>query len=98
MTNTELTEDQFNDLKNEFVEFQINEMTTEDMVSYVRDVLWTNVEKLTDVELEDEINEYDDNLYDILVPYVLDEDGAYDILQEYIHELHEHDWINDVWT
>ena len=96
MTNTELTQDQFNDLKNEFVEFQINEMTTEDMVSYVRDVLWTNVEKLTDVELEDEINEYDDNLYDILVPYVLDEDGAYDILQEYIHELHEHDWINDV--
>ena len=96
MTNTELTQDQFNDLKNEFVEFQINEMTTEDMVSYVRDVLWTNVEKLTDVELEDEINEYDDNLYDILVPYVLDEDGAYDILQEYIHERHEHDWIDDV--
>ena len=49
---------QFNDLKNEFVEFQINEMTTEDMVSYVRDVLWTNVEKLTEVELEDEINLY----------------------------------------
>ena len=96
MTNTELTQDQFNDLKNEFVEFQINEMTNEELVSYVRDVLWTNVEKLTDVELEDEINEYDDNLYDILVPYVLDEDGAYDILQEYIHELHEHDWIDDV--
>ena len=91
-----LTLDQFNDLKNEFVEFQINEMTTEDMVSYVRDVLWTNVEKLTDVELEDEINEYDDNLYDVLVPYVLDEDGAYDILQEYIHERHENDWIDDV--
>ena len=98
MTNTELTQDQFNDLKNEFVEFQINEMTNEELVSYVRDVLWTNVEKLSDVELEDKINEYDDNLYDILVPYVLDEDGAYDILQEYIHELHEHDWINDVWT
>ena len=96
MTNTELTQDQFNDLKNEFVEFQINEMTNEELVSYVRDVLWTNVEKLTDVELEDKINEYDDNLYDILVPYVLDEDGAYDILQEYIHELHAHDWINDV--
>jgi len=96
MTTTKLTEDQFNDLKNEFVEFQINEMTTEDMVSYVRDVLWTNVEKLTDVELEDEINEYDDNLYDILVSNALDEDGAYDILQEYIHELHEHDWIDDV--
>ena len=86
---------QFNDLKNEFVEFQINEMTTEDMVSYVRDILWTNVEKLTDVELEDEINEYDDNLYDLLVPYVLDEDGAYDILQEYIHDRHAMEWIDD---
>ena len=90
-----LTLNQFNKLKNEFVEFQINEMTTEDMVSYVRDVLWTNVEKLTDVELEDEINEYDDNLYDVLVPYVLDEDGAYDILQEYIHDRHAMDWIDD---
>ena len=90
-----LTLKQFNDLKNEFVEFQINEMTTEDMVSYVRDILWTNVEKLTDVELEDEINEYDDNLYDVLVPYVLDEDGAYDILQEYIHDRHAHDWIDN---
>ena len=35
-----LTLEQFNIIKNEFVEFQINEMTTEDMVSYVRDVLW----------------------------------------------------------
>ena len=65
-----LTLKQFNDLKNEFVEFQINEMTTEDMVSYVRDILWTNVEKLNDVELEDEIKEVysdrideDDNLF-----------------------------------
>ena len=90
-----LTLNQFNKLKNEFVEFQINEMTTEDMVSYVRDILWTNVEKLTDVELEDEINEYDDNLYDVLVPYVLDEDGAYDILQEYIHDRHAMEWIDD---
>ena len=90
-----LTLKQFNDLKNEFVEFQINEMTTEDMVSYVRDILWTNVEKLTDVELEDEINEYDDNLYDILVPYVKDEEGSYEVMQEYIHDRHAMDWIDD---
>ena len=90
-----LTLDQFNDLKNEFVEFQINEMTTEDMVSYVRDILWTNVEKLTDVELEDEINEYDDNLYDILVPYVKDEEGSYEVMQEYIHDRHAMEWIDD---
>jgi len=84
-----LTLDQFNDLKNEFVEFQINEMTTEDMVSYVRDVLWHNVEKLTDVELEDEINEYDENLYEVLEDYVTDTVGSYTALQEFIHDRRE---------
>ena len=90
-----LTLDQFNDLKNEFVEFQINDMTTEDMVSYVRDVLWTNVEKLTDVELEDEINEYDENLYEILTDYVTDTVGSYTALQEFIHDRHAMEWIDD---
>ena len=89
-----LTLDQFNDLKSEFVEFQINEMTTEDMVSYVRDVLWTNVEKLTDVELEDEINEYDENLYEVLVPYVKDEEGSQEVMQEFIHDRHAMEWID----
>ena len=82
-----LTLDQFNNLKNEFVEFQINEMTTEDMVSYVRDVLWNNVEKLTDVELEDEINEYDENLYEVLEDYVTDTVGSYTALQEFSFKL-----------
>ena len=90
-----LTLKQFNDLKNEFVEFQINEMTTEDMVSYVRDILWTNVEKLTDVELEDEINEYDENLYEVLVPYVKDEEGSQEVMQEFIHDRHAMEWIDD---
>ena len=90
-----LTLNQFNDLKSEFVEFQINEMTTEDMVSYVRDVLWTNVEKLTGVELEDEINEYDENLYEVLVPYVKDEEGSQEVMQEFIHDRHAMEWIDD---
>ena len=90
-----LTTDQFNNLKNEFVEFQINEMTTEDMVSYVRDVLWNDVEKLTHVELEDEINEYDDNLYEVLVPYVKDEEGSYEVMQEFIHDRHAMEWIDN---
>ena len=88
-----LTLDQFNNLKNEFVEFQINEMTTEDMVSYGRDVLWQNVEKLTDVELEDEINEYDENLYEVLEDYVTDTVGSYTALQEFKHDRHANDWI-----
>ena len=90
-----LTTDQFNNLKNEFVEFQINEMTTEDMVSYVRDVLWNDVEKLTHVELEDEINEYDENLYEVLVPYVKDEEGSYEVMQEFIHDRPAMEWIEN---
>ena len=94
MTNTELTEDQLIELKSEFVEFKLNEMTTEDLYQYVRDMMLMDVDPDPEI-LKDEIDGYDDNLYDILVPYVLDEDGAYDILQEYIHERHENDWIDD---
>ena len=95
MTNTELTEDQLIELKEQFVDFKVNEMTNEELVSYVRSMMMLEVDPDPEI-LKDTIDEYDDNLYDILVSNVLDEDGAYDILQEYIHELHEHDWIDDV--
>ena len=95
MTNTELTEDQLIELKSEFVDFKINEMTNEELADYVRAMMLLEIDPDPEI-LKDTIDEYDDNLYDILVSNVLDEDGAYDILQEYIHELHEHDWIDDV--
>ena len=95
MTNTELTEDQLIELKSEFVDFKLNEMTNEELRDYVRSMMLLEIDPDPEI-LKDEIDSYDDNLYDVLVPYVLDEDGAYDILQEYIHELHAHDWINDV--
>ena len=94
MTNTELTEDQLIELKSEFVDFKINEMTNEELRDYVRSMMLLEIDPDPEI-LKDEIDAYDDNLYDVLVPYVLDEDGAYDILQEYIHELHENDWIDD---
>ena len=95
MIDTDLTEDQLIELKKEFVEFKVNEMTHEDLYQYVRDIMMLDIDPDPEI-LKDEIDAYDDNLYDILVSNVLDEDGAYDILQEYIHELHEHDWIDDV--
>ena len=90
----ELTEDQLIELKVQFVEFKLNEMTHEDLYQYVRDMMLLDVDPDPEI-LKDEIDGYDDNLYDILVSNVLDEDGAYDILQEYIHERHENDWIDD---
>ena len=94
MTNTELSEDQLIELKSEFVEFKLNEMSFAELQNYVRSMMLLEIDPDPEI-LKDTIDEYDDNLYDVLVPYVLDEDGAYDILQEYIHDLHANDWIDD---
>ena len=95
MIDTDLTEDQLIELKKEFVEFKVNEMTHEDLYQYVRDIMMLDVDPDPEI-LKDTIDEYDDFLYDILVSYVKDEENSYEILQEYIHERHENDWIDDV--
>ena len=95
MTNTELTEDQLIELKSEFVDFKINEMTNKELTDYVRSMMLLDIDPDPEI-LKDEIDAYDDFLYDILVSYVKDEENSYEILQEYINERHEHDWIDDV--
>ena len=94
MTNTELTEDQLIELKSEFVDFKINEMTNEELTDYVRAMMLLDVDPDPEI-LKDEIDAYDEHLYDILVSYVKDEENSYEILQEFIHERHENDWVND---
>ncbi len=90
-----LTTEQSIELRKEYVEFKINEMTNEDMYAFIRDVLTMDVKSLNDEELKADIDEYDDFLYDILVPYVKDEEGSYEVMQEYIHDLHANDWIDN---
>ena len=92
---TTLTPDQLQDLREEFIEFKINEMTSEDMVSYIRDIMIHDVNLLNKEELEFEINSYDDNLYEILEDYVTDTVGSYTALQEFIHDRHANDWIEN---
>ena len=90
-----LTPDQLIDLKREFIEFKINEMSYEDMALYIRD-MWMMDGALNDpYELEFEINSYDEHLYDILVPYVKDEEGSYEVMQEFINDRHAMEWIDD---
>ena len=90
-----LTPDQLIDLKREFIEFKINEMSYEDMALYIRD-MWMMDGALNDpYELEFEINSYDENLYEVLVPYVKDEEGSYEVMQEFIHDRHANDWIDN---
>ena len=90
-----LTTEQSIELRKEYIEFKINEMTNEDMYAFIRDVLTMDVKSLNDEELKADIDEYDDFLYDILVPYVKDEEGSYEVMQEYIHDLHANDWIDN---
>ena len=86
---TTLNKDQLQDLREEFIEFKINEMTSEDMASYIRDIMIHDVNVLNKEELEYEINSYDENLYEILEDYVTDTVGSYTALQEYIHDRRE---------
>ena len=92
---TTLTKDQLQDLREEFIEFKINEMTSEDMASYIRDIMLHDVNVLNKEELEFEINSYDENLYEILEDYVTDTVGSYTALQEFIHDRHAMEWIDD---
>ena len=93
-----LTKDQLTNLVNEFVSFQINDMSQEDIYQYLRDIMRQEVicqrNHLTLQEsLKEQIDEYDENLYEVLEDYVTDTVGSYTALQEFIHDRHANDWI-----
>ena len=97
---TTLNKDQLTDLVNEFVSFQINDMSQEDIYQYLRDIMRQEVicqrNHLTLQEsLKEQIDEYDEHLYELLIPYVQDKEGAYEELQEFIHDRHANDWIDN---
>ena len=85
----ELTHDQFTELKKEFVDFKINEMSREQMADWIRTVYLSELDKATEDEVKEEIDYYDDNLYEILEDYVTDTVGSYTALQEFIHDRRE---------
>ena len=94
-----LTKDQLTNLVDEFVSFQINDMSQEDIYQYLRDIMKQDIicqrNHLTLQEsLKEQIDEYDEHLYDLLIPYVQDREGAYEELQEFIHDRHANDWID----
>ena len=95
MNKSLFTAEQIQDLRKEFVEFKLNEMTHEDMYAYIRDIMIHDVNVLNKEELEFEINSYDENLYEILEDYVTDTVGSYTALQEFIHDRHANDWIDN---
>ena len=92
--NATLTPEQVQDLREEFIDFKINEMSREEMADWIRTVYLDELERCTVDELEYEINSYDDNLYELLIPYVQDREGAYEELEEFKHDRHANDWID----
>jgi len=86
LTKSLFTTDEIQDLKEEYVEFQINEMTTEEMADYIRDAELKKVNPLSEDQLRNEIDEYDEYLYEILANYVKDEEDSYNALLEFQHD------------
>jgi len=89
------TAEQFEDLKKEYVEVYINDMNIEQLKDWIRVVYLGELNKCTEDEIREEIDRYDENLYEVLAPYVLDMEGSYEELQEFIHERHANDWIDN---
>ena len=95
MNKSLFTAEQVEDLKKEFVEFYINDMTTEQMADWIRVVYLGELNKCTEDEVREEIDRYDENLYEVLAPYVLDMEGSREVMQEFIHDRHAMEWIDD---
>ena len=95
MNKSIFTRDELQDLRKEFVEFKINEMTMEDMASYLYDIMINDVSILNEEELRYEIDSYDEYLYEVLAKYVKDEEGSYEEMQEFIHDRQANDWIDN---
>ena len=92
--NKELTHDQFTELKREFVDFKINEMSREQMADWISTVYLSELDKCTEDEVKEEIDYYDDNLYEVLLPYVLDEEGSWEIMEEFKSDRAMLDFLN----
>ena len=90
----ELTHDQFTELKKEFVDFKINEMSREQMHDWISTVYLSELDKCTEDEVKEEIDYYDDNLYEVLLPYVLDEEGSWEIMEEFKSDRAMLDFLN----
>ena len=83
------------DLRREFVKFKLADMDSEDLFAYIRDVMMNDLIDLDEEELRDEIDDYDEYLYEVLASYVKDEEGSYEEMQEFIHDRQANDWIEN---
>ena len=83
-----LTKVETQQLVDEFIEFQVNEMTNEELISYASNHLRQEINQSND-NIKKQIDDYDDYLYEILVNYIQDKPNSYEIMKEFLHERQE---------
>ena len=83
-----LTKVETQQLVDEFIEFQVNEMTNEEMTSYISNHLRQEINQSND-NIKKQIDDYDEYLYEILVNYIQDKPNSYEIMKEFLHERQE---------
>ena len=66
----ELTNAQRDELIEQYVELVVDNMDTKDLARYAIDGITEYIEKLSDIELKEEVGNYDEELYDELVDNV----------------------------
>ena len=95
MNKSLFTKHELQDLRREFVKFKLADMDSEDLFAYIRDIMMNDLIDLDEEELRDEIDDYDEYLYEVLAKYVKDEEGSYEEMQEFIHDRQSNDWIDN---
>ena len=68
-----LNNDQFGELVQQFVELQVDNMDTKTMMEWITDELIFQYGKLTNEELKERVDTFDEGLYDELVDNVTNE-------------------------
>ena len=83
-----LTNAQRSELIEQYVELIVDNMETKDLMRYAIDGITEYVDQLSDVELREEVCNYDEELYDELVDNIVSDDEEKEIerLMEYTND------------
>ena len=95
MNATQLTKEQLADLKREFAHLMIGDMSPKELFELAIHRVTCDVALMRQEELKEHIDEYDEYAYEVLEDYVTDTVGSYEIYQEFVHDRHANDWIDD---
>ena len=95
MNSTKLTPQQLGDLKREFANLMVGDMTPKELFEFAIHRVTCDVAMMKQDELKDHISEYDEFAYEILEDYVTDTVGAYGIYQEFLEERNQNRWIDN---